>query len=394
MYDVLILKDATTSADELVRTMAASFTCVVQSLPEFDGTLLGEVRSAVIYSELRRPQDLARISEAIPADWRLANVVYVAPTAERVGVVQAEASGIGRILPSHRSLDDVRAAIRDILNHDLSVRLVSFRSGITKAVKATDTLFNGIGIAMRRRQPLRLDGLFSCSAAINEAVLGDGLATWLNAVQSHHSQTLRHVLNVAGLAASFSNHLGLDDADRALMTEGSLLHDVGKLFIPIAVLEKPGALSDAERALITLHPQRGAEALVQSGVTDPILISAARSHHEYLDGTGYPDKLSGDAINPLVRMLTIIDIYSALTEKRSYKEAMTPRLAIAELAKMKTRLDQRLLAEFRKMILEPAFAASRSLREERARSGCASLRIGLHPLDRGSQPTALRRMGA
>jgi HD-GYP domain-containing protein (c-di-GMP phosphodiesterase class II) len=390
MYDVMILRDEGMGGEALAGPIASAYTCKVRTLSEVTKEDAADVTVVVVYSELRRSTDVDRLSAIFPPSFRITNMIYVAPSIERAGIVQAESIGLGRIYAPHKTVDDVRRGVREILNRELSRRLARFSRSVNKAMEVTDSFHNNVASAMRQSKPLPLGNLRSTSDAIGSAVRSEGLSTWLNAVKMHHSQTCRHVLNVAGLAVAFATHLELDAADTSLLIEASILHDVGKLFIPIAILEKPGRLTDAERSMINLHPGRGAEALVHSGVEDAMLIAAARSHHEYLDGSGYPDGLGGDAITPLVRLITIIDIYSALTEERVYRESLTPRLAIAELARMKTKLDQRLFAEFRKMTLEPAFAATRKGQEPATRAPHASLRAGLHPLD-GSTFEDVRR---
>ena len=391
MYDVMILKDEVTGGEALTRPIASAYSCLVRTFKDLPVSEADSATVVIVYSELRRPEDVSRLCEAFPPAFRIMHMIYVAPSIERAGIVQAESVGLGRIYATHQTVDDVRRGVREILNRELSRRLARFSANITKAVEASDTFHTNVASAMRQSKPLPLGGLRTTSDAIGSAVRQEGLATWLSAVKMHHSQTCRHVMNVAGLAGAFAAHLGLDATDASLLIEASLLHDVGKLFIPIAILEKPGRLSDDERAMINLHPGRGAEALVHSGVEDAMLIAAARSHHEYLDGSGYPDGLSGDAITPLVRVITIIDIYSALTEERVYRETLTPRLAIAELARMKSKLDQRLFAEFRKMTLDPAFAATRKCQEPSTPIPHASLRAGLHPLDGDAFQAGQRR---
>jgi putative nucleotidyltransferase with HDIG domain len=235
---------------------------------------------------------------------------------------------------------------------------------------------------MRAGAPLPLRLLSASSQSIGAAVGSGGLMQWINAVELHHSQTCRHIMMVAGYADAFARALGLSDRDTALFTEASLLHDVGKLFIPISILEKAGPLTDAERKAIMTHPLRGAKALKRGNAAHPLVIAAARSHHEYLDGSGYPDKLAGDQISPLVRMLTIVDIYSALTEERAYKAAMTPRLAITQMAGMKGKLDARLFAAFRDMVLNPVFGSQRSARSLESGPVQDCLANGIHPFDR------------
>ncbi len=180
----------------------------------------------------------------------------------------------------------------------------------------------------------------------------DGLSAWLGAVQSHHSATYCHSLVVAGLAGTFARHIGLDDAACRRMIAGGLVHDIGKMRIPLTILDKAGKLSTAERAAIDQHPNFGREILKSRVEVSPEIRRMAVQHHEYLDGSGYPEGLKGDQISTDVRMITICDIFAALTEARAYKEAMSDRDAIAAMREMGPQLDQTLVERFADMLPE------------------------------------------
>jgi putative two-component system response regulator len=141
------------------------------------------------------------------------------------------------------------------------------------------------------------------------------------AVEAKCPYTLGHAERVTSYALALAAHLGLSGPERELLRWGSLLHDVGKISIPDAVLNKPGALTAAEYALVKRHPLEGVrivEPLRSIRDTVPLI----RWHHERLDGLGYPDGLRGDAIPPLVRILSVADVYDALASARPYRPAL------------------------------------------------------------------------
>jgi putative nucleotidyltransferase with HDIG domain len=166
------------------------------------------------------------------------------------------------------------------------------------------------------------------------AVKVGGLRPWLELVRAHDDMTVRHCLLVAGLAAYFALHLGLSLDDRTSLVRGALVHDVGKAKIPLAILQKPSALDTDELKVMRTHAALGHELLVTTGMTDALALAVTRHHHEMLDGSGYPDGLSDASISDPVRLLTICDIYAALTEERPYRPAMTQAEAIAILKRM------------------------------------------------------------
>ena len=105
------------------------------------------------------------------------------------------------------------------------------------------------------------------------------------------------------------------------------------------------------QANMQTHPQIGYEMLLRQGAFAREVVEAARSHHEYLDGSGYPQGLKANEISDVVRMITICDIYAALIERRSYKAPMEPKQAYAVLVGMGAKLDADLLRAFRSVVL-------------------------------------------
>jgi HD-GYP domain-containing protein (c-di-GMP phosphodiesterase class II) len=142
-------------------------------------------------------------------------------------------------------------------------------------------------------------------------------------VVQHDFYTFTHVTNVAGFAVMLAERLGISSGeDLRKIAEGALLHDIGKRFIPSTVLCKTGRLSEAERRLIETHPLRGFVDLRTSCNVGFEQLLMVYQHHERIDGKGYPVRLVGDEIHPWARMLTVVDVFDALTSKRPYREAM------------------------------------------------------------------------
>jgi HD-GYP domain-containing protein (c-di-GMP phosphodiesterase class II) len=135
--------------------------------------------------------------------------------------------------------------------------------------------------------------------------------------------------------------------DQRRVARAALLHDVGKAFIPVAILDKPGKLTDEEMDEIRKHPRRGYDTLAAQGSFPPEMLDVVLHHHEVLDGTGYPNGLSGNQISDIVRFITIVDIYAALVEKRAYRLPYTHARAFSMMEDMGGKLDQHLLQAFR-----------------------------------------------
>ena len=125
--------------------------------------------------------------------------------------------------------------------------------------------------------------------------------------------------------------LGLSSARLRSLAIGGLLHDVGKLSVPSAILRKPGPLDDDEFAAVKQHPERGRELLIELGGFDDTVKRLVLDHHERLDGTGYPRGVGSDDLDLETRILAVCDVYDALVSPRVYRAAWSPERAGALL---------------------------------------------------------------
>lgn len=131
-------------------------------------------------------------------------------------------------------------------------------------------------------------------------------------------------------------------------SKGLLLHDLGKLDTPIEILQKNGRLTDEERSAINNHPKDGYDRILTFEGEDVACV--ALTHHEKLDGSGYPNQLEGNQVPTQARVSIIVDVYSALTLKRSYKEGKTIEESTKILQKEKTFYDTKILGQFVHMV--------------------------------------------
>jgi putative nucleotidyltransferase with HDIG domain len=143
--------------------------------------------------------------------------------------------------------------------------------------------------------------------------------------------TAGHSAAVAIYARDIARRMALSDQEQELVHLCGLVHDVGKIGLPAGLLEKPGALSLDERRQMEQHPEIGERIL--KNVADYAEIAAVvRHHHERIDGNGYPDRLEGDEIPLLARIIAVADAYNAMTSDRPYRDAMPSRVARLRLA--------------------------------------------------------------
>ncbi len=165
------------------------------------------------------------------------------------------------------------------------------------------------------------------------------------AVDAKDKYSHGHLDRVVKHAMMIGLRLGLDDDDLNTLRDSARLHDLGKIGIPDEILKKEGRLTDEEWVIMRRHPEIG-ESIIKPVRSLHHLCDLIRHHHEKLDGSGYPDGLKGDEISPLVRILSVADIYDSLTTERPYRSKKSREEAVAILRSMKGQLDQDIIDIF------------------------------------------------
>jgi putative nucleotidyltransferase with HDIG domain len=240
-------------------------------------------------------------------------------------------------------LQRIQNAFPDSESYDATDRGKTLNRGVEAAHAVIKKMFQ----RLPNGSPLTFEDLIEAETKILKAIKHSSLREWLTAVGCHHQGSYRHCLFVTGFAVAFAQHLGMREADQRRLTRAALLHDVGKAFISTDILDKPGALTEEETAEMRQHPRRGYDALAAQGSFPPEMLDVVLHHHEMLDGSGYPNGLSGSQISDIVRLTTIVDIYAALVEKRAYRLPFTHTRAFGIMESMGPKLDQQLLQAFR-----------------------------------------------
>lgn len=151
----------------------------------------------------------------------------------------------------------------------------------------------------------------------------DAIMNLMN-IKSFDDYTFTHNINVATISLLIGQALSLSVDDMNILGTGTLLHDVGKLKVPLSILNKDGKLTDDEFAEMRNHPTYGYEILCKSKAIPESAKMIALQHHEKFNGFGYPKKLKGKDISLMARICAVADVYDALTTDRPYRIAMTP----------------------------------------------------------------------
>lgn len=165
-------------------------------------------------------------------------------------------------------------------------------------------------------------------------------------LKSKDETTFVHSISVSALLIHFGHYLGLDEATVQLLGMSGLLHDIGKLEVPSAILNKNGSLDPDELALMRRHPETGYQILSRQEGMPPMVLDICRHHHERIDGKGYPARLSGSSFSGFARMAAICDVYDAITSARPYKKPWSAGEALAWMLKRDGQFDRRLLKKF------------------------------------------------
>lgn len=150
-------------------------------------------------------------------------------------------------------------------------------------------------------------------------------------LKSYDDYTYHHSISVAVLSIAMGQQLGLDPAALRRLGMCAMMHDIGKTAVPIELIQKPGRLSQEEYEAVKQHASAGYAHLVRERIGDEELWWGVRHHHEKVDGTGYPDGIGGGKIPMLSRILSVADVYDALTSNRPYRVPMSPADAVEYL---------------------------------------------------------------
>jgi putative nucleotidyltransferase with HDIG domain len=176
---------------------------------------------------------------------------------------------------------------------------------------------------MTNTEQLKIDSVLFYSNMIVEKLLQEENILMDTGTLKEYDQSIyEHSLNVAMLATNTAIGMGLSNEELQHVAQAALLHDIGKQMVPLEILNKEGELTKDEFELIRCHPQFGYDMLYSDNRIHPEVRSAILCHHENYNGKGYPNKLSGNNIPLIARIIRIADTYDAMYHKRSYKNPL------------------------------------------------------------------------
>jgi putative nucleotidyltransferase with HDIG domain len=305
--------------------------------------------AVVVTADLRVVENIAALKEVFGKLAHARKRIFLIDQRARLFTVQAYALGATQVLVN--PVDQGRLLAERAGRGHQEIRSRDAMSGNRLAAAAGADAIASMFSAVSAGNPIDVRTSNAAGSQIADTIAEDGLCSWLETVRRHHEGTYQHCLLVTGIAVDFGLSLGMGKRDIERLYSAAMFHDIGKAQIPLAILDKPGRLDSQERALIETHPAAGYEVLKGNQAISQEILDAVRHHHEYLDGSGYPDGLCAASISDLVRMLTISDIFSALIEHRPYSSTMPREEAYHVIRGMKGKLEAPLVAAFRDVAL-------------------------------------------
>lgn len=309
-----------------------------------------ECRAIVVRVDLRVFENINLLRNVLNGCKSVEKRIFLLDRTAHLDVAQAYALGATLVLAGLINPARLRAALAGDAAANTEPNLDHVNDG--EAIAAIGaTAIASMFAAVARGVAVDVAGTKLAGSKIACHVAERGLSDWLATVRSHHEGTYQHCLLVTGVAVDFGLSLGMASRDIERLYTAAMFHDIGKAMIPVSLLDKPGRLDVDERRLVETHPVVGHDALKDNKGISAEVLDAVRHHHEYLDGSGYPDGLCADKIADIVRILTISDIFSALIEDRRYRPPMPREDAYGVLCGMRGKLENPLVASFRDVAL-------------------------------------------
>jgi putative nucleotidyltransferase with HDIG domain len=331
-YRVVPFADSDRAMAEMLRHPPAVL-LIDENVPPSGGTYLIE--------RLRRLAPLA----AIP-------IIFITASQRQFSAQDSLRLGVNATLVRPYRRSALLETVGAVMNRVIETRWEGLPETQRASLQKTMEMYNGVSNFIANGEAVTYPQLTAACSPLIEVVRRHEVNSLLSSVKGHDDYSYTHSLRVATLLAMFGHTIGLDDDELMVLATGGLLHDIGKMSIPQKLLNKPGMLVGGELELMRSHVTKTVDYLQACPNLPKGIVTIAGQHHERLDGSGYPHGLVGSQLGNLARMVSIIDVFSALTDLRCYKPAVPAEKALTVMAEdMTAYLDQGLLAKFRDMLL-------------------------------------------
>jgi putative two-component system response regulator len=304
MTTVTVVDDEPSALDVLVRAARSwSFDCQAARSAEQALQLLEQNPTPIVVTDLRMPgKGGVWLVGEIRRLWPEIAVIVITAGDEADSVAQCLDAGAHQFFLKPINLDEFRHALEATWRHyRLQRQHALHRLHLEQTVQ-------------RQTKKIRRTYL----SAIDSLV---------RTLEARDPSTSGHSLRVRAYALRLADVIGLENGLRKKLALAAKLHDIGKVGLPEAILNKPNVLNEEESGVVREHPVVG-ERILKPFLRCRLILSAIRGHHERYDGTGYPDGLRGEQIPLLARLVTLADCYDALTSSRAYRDPLLPAEAL------------------------------------------------------------------
>jgi len=285
--------------------------------------------------KLEDPVDLRKLQTSVVKE-------VVIDTSRGLDVAATEISSVRVEAPAVETAPAPKSAHITAIEEHVRAKKV-----ITASKQAVVSMFNDVrmGKAVNTESAMQCVDEIAASVARNEGALISLLR-----LKNKDDYTYMHSVAVSALMVVLAKELGLSEREVKQAGLAGLLHDIGKAAIPMDYLNKPGALTDEEFAVVREHPQRGYELMKQANITDEVALDVCLHHHEKMNGEGYPERLQGDEISLFAKMGAVCDVYDAITSTRAYKASWEPSQSLQRMAKWSDHFDDTVFKAFVKSV--------------------------------------------
>jgi putative nucleotidyltransferase with HDIG domain len=206
--------------------------------------------------------------------------------------------------------------------------MVKAKSILIEAAEVVRNFMSGVQIG----RPIDLPVVQKIVSDMVESIFrNEDALVCLSRIKEKDLYTFQHSISVSVLMISFARRMNFNNDVIIQIGTGGLLHDVGKMKVPVEILNKPGPLNDRELEIMKNHVVYGEEILARTSGLTPLSLRLVAEHHERVDGKGYPQGLQGDKISLIGQMGGIVDVFDALTSNRVYRSPMDPNEALKDL---------------------------------------------------------------
>lgn len=228
-------------------------------------------------------------------------------------------------------LDTIEAEPQEKSSHSLARDLNGLQEELPRAQKnyrSSTKLVKNVMQNIIREEDFELEPVKKAvEECVNSILHNPDALMLLSNIKSADEYTAEHCMRVAIMAIAFSKYLGLGQEELKAIGIGAMLHDVGKMKVPEEILNKPGKLSPAEYRIMQDHAVEGFKILKEKKLLSPGVIDIAHSHHERIDGNGYPRNLLAHQISKYAKIVSIVDTFDAITSERVYSPALSASYA-------------------------------------------------------------------